>query len=126
MKFYGSILFIRIGQSSTGIAANQKHSLTSRKSNIKRQKPAKAQKIVPTQMKTTGEDGSVAFANVPIDNYIISVEDSKNYMGNSKSLNLINERVVQESFCLYVELKPQICSFLEVTIQDSDEGASPQ
>jgi len=72
----------------------------------------------------TNEEGAVVFENVPINNYIIAVEDSKNFMGNEKSLNLISERVIQPSFSIFIELKPQVYSFVELDIQD-DRGYKP-
>ncbi len=73
-------------------------------------------------MKVTNEEGAVTFENVPINNYIISVEDSKNFMGNEKSLNLISERTIQPSFSLFIELKPQVYSFVELNLTD-ERGA---
>lgn len=56
-----------------------------------------------------------------MDNYLITVEESKNYQGNSKSLELLNERIVQPLFTVFIEVKPQNNSFVEVAIEDCDE-----
>ena len=75
-------------------------------------------------MKLTDDKGAVTFENVPINSYIISIEDSKNFMGSEKALNLISERTLQPSFTLYIELKPQVYSFVEVDLVD-DRGFKP-
>ena len=71
-----------------------------------------------TIMRFTGESNSVIFTDVPIDNYFITVEDSKNYQGNMKSLELLNEQIIQPSFSLFIELKPQTNSFVELTLEN--------
>jgi hypothetical protein len=68
--------------------------------------------------KTTDETGTAVFDNVPVNNYIIAVEESKNYMANQKALNLIGERTIQPSFTIFIELKPQILSFVELKLVD--------
>ena len=64
----------------------------------------------------------MVFKNVPIDDYTIAVMDSKNYTGNRKRLDIIGERVVQPSFSIFIELKPQVCSFLELTFEDNEQN----
>jgi len=54
-----------------------------------------------------------------MDNYIITVEESKNFQGNKESLDLLNERIVQPSFEVSIEVKPQTNSFVEFSIEDS-------
>ena len=45
-------------------------------------------------------------------------------MGNEKGLNLISERTIQPSFNVFIELKPQISSFVELTLlNDQDKNA---
>jgi hypothetical protein len=78
-------------------------------------------KRVKEIVRTTDEDSSVVFENVPIDDYIITVEDSKNFMGNGRTLELLNERVVQPSFNVFVELRPQVCSFLELSLLNENK-----
>lgn len=69
----------------------------------------------------TSEDGSVVFDDVPLSNYVISVEDSKNFMGSEKSLDLIGEQVVQPSFNIFIEVKPQIHSFAEIALRNDED-----
>ena len=63
----------------------------------------------------------MVFENVPIDDYIITVEDSKNFMRNERTLELSNERVVQPSFNVFIELKSQTHSFFELTLLNEDD-----
>jgi hypothetical protein len=70
--------------------------------------------------KLTNEEGAAVFDNVPINNYLICVEESKNYMGNEKGLNLISERTIQPEFSVFIELKPQISSFVEISFKDEE------
>ena len=80
--------------------------------------PTKAKKLVIKDSKNTDDKGMVVFKDVPVNNYVICVDDSKNFMGNEKSLELIGEQVIQESFNLFIELKPQEHSFTEIVLQD--------
>ena len=61
------------------------------------------------------------FDNVPLSNYVICVKDSKNFMGNEKSLDVIGEQVVQPSFNIFIEIKPQVYSFTEIRLQNEEE-----
>ena len=70
----------------------------------------------------TDETGRALFEAVPFSNYLISVVESKSYMGNAKMLDLIRERTIQPVFNVFIELKPQQASFVEVTLLN-DEGA---
>ena len=82
--------------------------------------PVKKRKQPSAIVRTTDDQGAVVFENVPINNYVIMVEESRNFMGNNKLLNLISERTIQPSFSVFIELKPQISSFVELAL--SDEG----
>ena len=42
-------------------------------------------------------------------------------MGNEKGLNLISERTIQPSFNVFIELKPQISSFIELSLLDDQD-----
>ena len=55
---------------------------------------------------------------MPMDNYIITVEESKNYQGSKKTLDLLNEKIIQPSFNLFIDLKPQYNSFVELTLEN--------
>lgn len=70
--------------------------------------------------KTTDATGTAVFESVPINNYIIAVEESKNYLGTQKGLNLISERTIQPSFTVFIELKPQVSSFVEISLVDEN------
>ncbi len=70
----------------------------------------------------TDESGTAMFEGVPFSNYLISVAESKSYMGNAKMLELIRERTIQPVFNVFIELKPQQASFVEVTLVN-EEGA---
>lgn len=76
----------------------------------------------------TDDTGTVVFANVPVNDYLISVEESKNYLPTEKRLDLIGERTIQPVFQVFIELKPQISSFVQVKLVDEDgkkvEGAN--
>ena len=71
-----------------------------------------------TIVRFTGESNSVIFTDVPMDNYFITIEDSKNYQGNMKSLELLNEQIIQPTFSLFIELKPQTNSFVALTLEN--------
>ena len=64
--------------------------------------------------------GHLEFANVPINNYLIRVEESKNFLGNEKMLNLIAERTIQPRFEVFIEIKPQTSSFVEVAVKNEE------
>jgi hypothetical protein len=76
----------------------------------------------------TDESGTVIFVNVPINDYLISVEESKNFLPGEKRLDLIGERTIQPEFHQFIELKPQISSFAQIQLIDVDgrnvEGAT--
>eukprot|EP00826_Nyctotherus_ovalis_P054316 TRINITY_DN7104_c0_g1_i7.p1 TRINITY_DN7104_c0_g1~~TRINITY_DN7104_c0_g1_i7.p1 ORF type:complete len:559 (-),score=139.57 TRINITY_DN7104_c0_g1_i7:123-1799(-) len=54
-----------------------------------------------------------------MDNYVIEVEESKNFQGNKKCLELLNERIVQPSFNVFIEVRPQSNSFVELVLEDT-------
>ena len=83
-------------------------------------------KLVMKATRLTSEDGSVVFDDVPLSNYVICVEDSKNFMGNEKLLDLTGEQVVQPSFNIFIEIKPQIHSFTEITLKNEEEQDVPK
>ena len=66
----------------------------------------------------TNENGMVTFQNVPINNYVIRVAESKRYLSAEKRLDLVSERTVQPTFDVFIELKPQTASFVEVRVLD--------
>lgn len=75
----------------------------------------------------TNDAGNVVFVNMPINNYVIAVEESKNYLPTEKRLELIGESTIQPAFQVFIELKPQISSFVQVKLVDEEgrkiEGA---
>jgi hypothetical protein len=88
---------------------------------IEQENVSRNRRLVTKATLLTNEDGSVIFENVPLSNYVICVEDSKNFMGNKKSLDLIGEQVVQPSFNIFIEIKPQVHSFTEITLKNEEE-----
>ena len=68
----------------------------------------------------TDDTGMAMFEHVPINNYLISVQESKTFLGGEKRLDLVAERTIQPLFKVFIELKPQTSSFLAVTVFDEE------
>lgn len=64
----------------------------------------------------TTERGIATFNKIPVDNYIIQVEASKNYLDNSKELNLIAETTLQKEYQVFIDVKPQTSSFVSMSL----------
>jgi hypothetical protein len=82
--------------------------------------PATRRPRAGEQFLLTDDTGTVKFEHVPINNYLISVKESKTFLGGEKRLDLVGERTIQPEFNVFIELKPQIMSFLAVTVTDDE------
>jgi len=70
----------------------------------------------------TDENGAVVFHGVAFNNYVIKVLESSNFGACEKRLDLINEKSNANTLTVYVELKPQKMSFINLKIIDNDKN----